>query len=45
MLAKELAPHAIVIQAIQDRKQTGMPVPPAMLLLAEVHTFRDLMVP
>ena len=42
MLAKETALHTLAVQAIIDRQQTGLPIPEALITIANAHTFQDL---
>ena len=43
MLARELALHTLALQAISLRQRIGMPVPDALHILVQAHTFQELM--
>ena len=43
MRACEIAIHAMVAKAIQNRQQVGMPIPEALVALFNAHTFHELL--
>lgn len=42
MLARETALHTLAVQAILQRQQNGLPVPEALVIVAQANTFHDL---
>lgn len=42
VLAKETAAHALVVQAMLDRQHLGLPIPEALIIMANAYTFQDL---
>jgi len=42
MLAKETAIHTLAVQEIEDRQKLGLPVPEALIIMANARTYLDL---
>ena len=43
MIAREMALQVLAAQAIQQRQQQGIPIPAALVTIAEAYTFHDLL--
>ncbi len=43
MIAREMALQVLAAQAIEHRRQQGIPIPAALVAIAEAHTFHDLL--
>ena len=43
MVAREMALQVLAAQAIEHRGRQGLPIPPALVAVAQAHTFHDLL--
>lgn len=43
MIAREMALQVLAAQAIEHRRRQGIPIPVALVAIAEAHTFHDLL--
>jgi len=43
MIAREMALQVLAAQAIEHRRQQGIPIPVALVAIADAHTFHDLL--
>jgi len=43
MVAREMGLQVLAAQAIEHRTRNGIPIPQALVAIAEAHTFHDLL--
>ena len=43
MVAREMGLQVLAAQAIEHRGRQGLPIPPALVAIAQAHTFHDLL--